>query len=77
MAMVCHASLVFAKSKGSSGGVIRAVAVPEKVATNDTTSQVSLRLPSSTSSSVQSQLVLMRHGKHSYNNQHSQCTGHA
>jgi hypothetical protein len=72
MAMVCRASLVFPKSRGSSGSAIRAVAVPpEKVATNDTTSQVSLRLPSSTSSSVQSQLVLMRHGKHSYNNQHN------
>lgn len=67
MAMVCRASLVFAKSRGSSGSAIRAAAVPpEKVATNDTTSQVSLRLSSSTSSSVQSQLVLMRHGKHSY-----------
>jgi hypothetical protein len=75
MAMVCRASLVFPKSRGSSGSAIRAVAVPpEKVATNDTTSQVSLRLPSSTSSSVQSQLVLMRHGKHSYNNQHSHTT---
>ena len=75
MAMVCRASVVFPKSRGSSGSAIRAVAVPpEKVATNDTTSQVSLRLPSSTSSSVQSQLVLMRHGKHSYNNQHSHIT---
>lgn len=65
MTMVCRASLVFEKSIGSSGSAIRAVAVPpEKVATKDTTSQVSLRLPSSTSSSVQSQLVLMRHGKH-------------
>ena len=64
MTMVCRASLVFEKSIGSSGSAIRAVAVPpEKVATKDT-SQVSLRLPSSTSSSVQSQLVLMRHGKH-------------